>query len=60
MPLAHNTRLDRYEIRQHLGTGGMGEVYLAADMQFERLVALKFLSSDVAANQERRRRFVQI
>jgi serine/threonine protein kinase len=31
MPLAPNTRLGRYEIRQQIGAGGMGEVYLALD-----------------------------
>ena len=59
MPLAPNTRLGRYEIRSQLGTGGMGEVYLALDAQLERTVALKVLPSDVASDGERMRRFVQ-
>jgi eukaryotic-like serine/threonine-protein kinase len=52
-------RLGRYEIRSQLGAGGMGEVYLAQDTKLDRKVALKILPADVAANQDRMRRFVQ-
>src|SRR5687768_11218673 len=52
-------RLDRYEIHSMLGEGGMGEVYLAQDKKLDRKVALKILPNDVAANQDRMRRFVQ-
>src|SRR5262245_51724908 len=52
------TKLGRYEIRSKLGAGGMGEVYLAQDTKLDRKVALKVLPADVAANQERMRRFV--
>jgi len=37
----------------------MGEVYLAEDSQLRRRVALKVLPEDLAANQDRMRRFVQ-
>lgn len=37
----------------------MGEVYLAQDTQLHRKVALKVLPADVAANQDRMRRFKQ-
>jgi len=37
----------------------MGEVYLARDTKLDRDIALKILPADVAANQERMRRFVQ-
>ncbi len=37
----------------------MGEVYLAQDAKLDRKVALKVLPSEVAANQDRMRRFVQ-
>ena len=37
----------------------MGEVYLAQDTKLDRKVALKILTSALAANQDRMRRFVQ-
>jgi len=52
-------RLGRYEIRSQLGAGGMGEVYLALDTELDRKVAIKILPADVAANQDRMRRFTQ-
>ncbi|MCA1628163.1 MAG: protein kinase [Acidobacteria bacterium] len=59
MALVVGTHLGRYEIRSLLGTGGMGEVYLAKDTRLERTVALKVLPIEVAADGERMRRFVQ-
>ncbi len=57
--IAPGTRLGRYEIRSKIGAGGMGEVYLAEDTQLLRRVALKILPNDLAANQDRMRRFIQ-
>src|SRR5215831_16032033 len=57
--ISAGTSLGRYEIRSKIGEGGMGEVYLAEDLDLRRRVALKILPSDVAANQERMRRFKQ-
>src|SRR5437016_730392 len=59
MTLAPGTKLGRYEIRSKIGEGGMGEVYLAEDVQLRRRVALKILPADLAANQDRMRRFKQ-
>ena len=42
MTLPAGKRLSRYEIRSLLGAGGMGEVYLAHDTQFDA-VAIKIL-----------------
>ena len=49
----------KYRIISSLGTGGMGEVYLAEDTKLSRKVALKLLPEDVASNIDRMRRFEQ-
>ena len=59
MTIASGTKLGRYEIRSHLGAGGMGEVYLAQDTKLDRKVALKILPAKVASDQTRMQRFVQ-
>jgi len=57
--LAAGQRLGPYQILQHLGTGGMGEVYLATDARLDRRVALKVLSAEVAHDKRRMQRFQQ-
>lgn len=49
----------RYQTISKLGKGGMGEVYLAEDSELERKVAIKVLLPNVAADEERVRRFVR-
>ena len=59
MSLPPDTQLGRYQIISPIGAGGMGEVYLAQDTSLQRKVALKVLPLEVAANQDRMRRFKQ-
>src|SRR6476646_2024613 len=59
MTLAPGTKLGRYEIRSKIGEGGMGEVYLARDIEIGRDVAVKVLPSTFSDEQERLKRFQQ-
>src|SRR5258705_1349869 len=59
MSLSPNSSLAHYTIISKIGAGGMGEVYLAEDSRLQRKVALKILPSEMAANQDRMRRFKQ-
>jgi eukaryotic-like serine/threonine-protein kinase len=52
-------KLGRFEIVEHLGSGGMGEVYRARDPKFRRDVAIKILPADYTKDPERLQRFEQ-
>src|SRR6266576_6365597 len=51
--------IGHYKISKRIGTGGMGEVYLATDMTAGRKAALKLLPTRFTADAERLKRFPQ-
>src|SRR6266480_1593453 len=51
--------IGHYKISKRIGTGGMGEVYLATDMTAGRKAALKLLPERFTGDAERLRRFEQ-
>src|SRR5688572_27581283 len=51
--------INQYQIISHLGTGGMGEVYLAEDTRLGRKIALKFLPALLTQDKAHLRRFEQ-
>lgn len=50
-------KLGRYQIREKIGAGGMGEVYLAVDEQLGRNIALKILLPEFCSDADRVQRF---
>jgi dipeptidyl aminopeptidase/acylaminoacyl peptidase len=59
MMLSPGMRFGAYEIARHLGSGGMGEVYLSTDAALERDVALKVLPESFSQDAGRVARFEQ-
>ncbi len=49
--------LDKYRILRHLGSGGMGRVYLAEHVRMHRLVALKVLPEKLVGDRSYLERF---
>jgi eukaryotic-like serine/threonine-protein kinase len=58
MPTIGN-RLGHYLVLDKLGSGGMGDVYVAEDTKLSRRVALKFLRPDIADARDSRARFLR-
>src|SRR6185312_3500436 len=56
MSLTAGTKLGPYEILALIGAGGMGEVYRTKDSRLDRVVAIKVLPAQLAANPELRQR----
>ena len=57
--LAKGYRLSNYKILDLIGTGGMGQVYLAEDTELGRNIAIKLLPSEYTKDQDRLLRFRQ-
>jgi serine/threonine-protein kinase len=49
----------RYEVRDKLGEGGMGEVHLCADHRIGREIAMKVIRTERGAQPDARRRFLR-
>jgi tRNA A-37 threonylcarbamoyl transferase component Bud32 len=50
-------RIGKYEIKELIGKGAMGQVYLAHDTDLDRDVALKVMGAQIADDAELKRRF---
>jgi serine/threonine protein kinase len=59
MPLVGGAGFAGYTIVRRLGSGGMGEVYLAQHPRLPRRDALKLLARDVSADESFRERFLR-
>ena len=57
--LGPGASLGPYHLEEVIGEGGMGRVYRARDTRLGREVAIKVLSPGKAADQDRKRRFMQ-
>ncbi len=55
LPPGPGVQLGQYKIETEIGAGGMGTVFRAVDTKLHRLVAIKFLSDDLADAAARRR-----
>ena len=54
-----SSRLGHYNVLDRIGAGGMGEVYRARDTKLGRTVAIKVLPDAIAADPDRRERFLR-
>lgn len=56
-PLLGQVLDDRYRITKILGTGGMGKVYLATNLNTEKPYAIKVMHAELRHNQDAQKRF---
>ncbi len=54
-----NKKLGHYEVIELIGSGGMGEVFLAHDQSLGRRVALKLLPEDLQQDETTKKRFLR-
>lgn len=59
MRIEIGTTISHYKIVGEIASGGMGHVYLAEDLDLDRKVAIKFLKSRYASDDEYRQRFLR-
>ena len=57
MTIPAGTRLGPYELLNPLGSGGLGEVWLARDVRLDRRVAVKLLHRSFSLDPDRLARF---
>src|SRR3982751_5370745 len=57
--LTKDTQLLHYRIVSKIGSGGMGEVYLAEDTKLDRKVAIKFLHDEYSKDADKLARFIR-
>jgi len=55
--LSIGAEINQYQILEKIGSGGMGEVYLAEDTKLSRKVALKFLPVNLSSDEALKTRF---
>jgi len=56
MALTKGIHLGPYEVETLIGSGGMGDVYRARDLELNRTIAIKVLREASIASPERRAR----
>ena len=59
MNIEAGTEIGNYRIMSKIGSGGMGEVFLAEDIRLDRKAAVKFLNEELGKDADKLGRFIQ-